>query len=182
MYLEKQIKSIREFKVKFSRIMIFGRPGSGKSTFALKLHKLTNLPLHHLDKHFFLANWVARDYGEFLGIQRDIVEQDEWIIDGNSLKSLEMRYSRANLVLYFNFPRWKCYLRVVKRLFVKDKEIKDRAEGCKENIRPGLLHFMWIFEKRYKDEIQRLREKYPEVRFIEINSNEALISLERKLL
>jgi len=34
----------------FSKVMIFGRPGSGKSTFALALSQKTGLPLHHLDR------------------------------------------------------------------------------------------------------------------------------------
>ena len=64
--------------------MIFGRPGSGKSTFAHDLHKITGLPLHHLDKHFFTRNWVERDKQEFLDIQQSIVDTDSWIIDGNT--------------------------------------------------------------------------------------------------
>lgn len=34
------------------RIMIMGRPGSGKSTFSIKLQTMLNIPLFHLDKHF----------------------------------------------------------------------------------------------------------------------------------
>ena len=37
------------------RIMIFGRPGSGKSTFAVELALKLNLPLYHLDKYFVTA-------------------------------------------------------------------------------------------------------------------------------
>jgi len=48
------------------KIMIFGRPGSGKSTFALDLQKMLNIPLRHLGKYFFRDNWVERDYDEFL--------------------------------------------------------------------------------------------------------------------
>ena len=97
--------------------MIFGRSGSGKSTFAHDLHKITGLPLYHLDKYFFTRNWVERDKQEFLDIQQSIVDTHFWIIDGNSIKSLEMRYRRADLVLYLNFPRWLCYIRVFKRIF-----------------------------------------------------------------
>lgn len=50
------------------KIMIFGRPGSGKSTFATWLSQSLDLPLHHLDKHFYIRNWVERDYNEFLQI------------------------------------------------------------------------------------------------------------------
>ncbi|HXF90407.1 MAG TPA: AAA family ATPase, partial [Candidatus Nitrosotenuis sp.] len=90
------------------RIVIFGRPGCGKSTFALSLHQATGIPLYHLDKYFFTSNWVERDYGEFLAIQQSIIDQDQWIIDGNSIRSLEMRFARADLVLYFNYSKWVC--------------------------------------------------------------------------
>jgi adenylate kinase family enzyme len=48
------------------RIMIFGIPGSGKSTFAAKLSQQLGLPLFHLDKYFFTRDWQERDYDEFL--------------------------------------------------------------------------------------------------------------------
>ena len=42
------------------RIMVIGRPGNSKSTYTRKLHQRPGMPLHHLDRHFFLANWVER--------------------------------------------------------------------------------------------------------------------------
>jgi len=151
--------------------MIFGRPGSGKSTFALALHEATGLPLHHLDKHFYESNWVERDYQEFMKIQNSIIDTTEWIIDGNNTKSLESRYSQADLVLYFNYPRWLCYLRTIKRLFSKRSGIDDRALGCSETIRFSLLRYMWTFEDRVKDQIRYMRTKYPHVLFAEIKNN-----------
>ena len=100
--------------------MIFGRPGSGKSTFALKRHKHTSIPLYHLDKYFFKANWIERNYQEFLKIQQSLVDGTSWIIDGNNVKSLEMRYYSSDFVLYFNYPRWICCLRILKKLFSKN--------------------------------------------------------------
>lgn len=159
----------------YSRICIFGRPGSGKSTFALKLSQKTGLPLYHLDKYFFTANWVERDYQEFLAIQQNIVNQERWIVDGNSLKSLEMRYSRAQIVLYFNYSKWVCLFRLIKRKLFKDKNIKDRAEGCKENIRWSLIKYMWTFETRLNNrlthQLKEFKIKYPKVKFIEMRDN-----------
>ncbi|OYZ36510.1 MAG: DNA topology modulation protein [Alphaproteobacteria bacterium 16-39-46] len=162
--------------------MIFGRPGSGKSTFALKLHKATKLPLHHLDKHFFEENWIERDYQEFLNIQQALVDQEAWIIDGNSLKSLEMRYGRADTALYFNFPIGQCYWRVFKRLFDKNPEIDDRAEGCRETVKMDLLRYIWRVPKRVALYLDFLRETYPNVRFIEIKSKRDLKKLEQEFL
>ncbi len=161
-------------KLQNLRIMIFGRPGSGKSTFALKLHETTGLPLYHLDKYFFENNWKERDYNEFLTIQQSLVNQDEWIIDGNSTKSFEMRYAKADLALYFNYPRYICYWRIFKRLFCKNKAIDDRAENCNETVRLSLLKYMWSFEERVKKQIAGLRSKYPNCRFTEITSDKDL--------
>ena len=61
----------------FQKIMIFGRPGNGISNFALWLSATLKLPLHHWDKHFFIENWVQREYKEFLTIQENIVSNDK---------------------------------------------------------------------------------------------------------
>ena len=61
--------------------MIFGRPGSGKSTFATWLSNFYPLPIYHLDKYFYIRNWLERDYNEFLEIQENIVNSESWIID-----------------------------------------------------------------------------------------------------
>lgn len=158
----------------YSRIMIFGRPGSGKSTFALKLSQNTGLPLYHLDKYFFENNWKERDYNEFLDIQQSLVNQNKWIIDDNSTKSFEMRYAKADLVLYFNYLRYICYWRIFKRLFSKNKAIDDRAENCNETVRFSLLKYMWSFKERVAKQVADLRSKYPNCRFVEITSDKDL--------
>jgi|694.fasta_scaffold23898_6 adenylate kinase family enzyme len=161
-------------KISPSRIMIFGRPGSGKSTFAHDLHKITGLPLHHLDKHFFTRNWVERDKQEFLDIQQSIVDTDSWIIDGNSIKSLEMRYAKADLVLCLNFPRWICLYRVLKRILFPNTKINDRAEGCKDSLSWKLLEYMWTFDQRVEKPIAYLRKKYPNIKFEKITNDRTL--------
>lgn len=158
----------------FSRIAIFGRPGGGKSTFSLKLAQKLKVPVYHLDKIFYVENWVERDYQEFLKLQKDMVDQDAWIIDGNSLQSLEMRYSRADICIYFNMPRMICFWRIIKRFFRKNTLIDDRAAGCAEKLRWKLIKYMWTYEYRKDNRlthvIHDLKECYPHVRFIEVST------------
>ncbi len=170
-----------EYNTPRSRIMIFGRPGSGKSTFSQKVHQRTGLSLYHLDKYFYTENWTERNYQQFLNIQQKLVDQDQWIIDGNNLKSLEMRYHRADLCLYFNYPRWLCYWRIFKRLFTKDRTIHDRAEGCRETIRWSLLSYIWTFEQRVAQQIKALRHTYPHVTFVKICDDKELQKIESQL-
>jgi adenylate kinase family enzyme len=167
---------------KFKRIMIFGRPGSGKSTFALWLANAFNLPLHHLDKHFFVADWAPRDYDEFLEIQRDIIITDSWIVDGNNPTSFEMRFDRADLVLYFNYPRMICYFRILKRFFQSSRTADDIPPGCDEVIQWVFLKYTWTFAKRVEKEIAFFKEKYPHKVFREIKSNADLEGLKQELV
>ena len=166
------------------KIMIFGIPGSGKSTFALQLSRWLQIPLFHLDKYFFTANWQERNYQEFLNIQEELVQKEKWIIDGNATRSLEIRFRRADMVLYFRMNRLLCLWRVFKRLIFKDQHISDRAEGCAENVRLQLLRYLWSFDQRVKQSIKELRSKYPHVAFLEIHTDaqvRELLKIDRKM-
>jgi len=157
--------------MQYKRIMIFGRPGSGKSTFASKLARASGYPLHHIDKLFFLPGWGMRSFDELESILQPIVAGDEWIIDGNVLDCLESRYARAELALYFHYPRYRCYWRILKRFFYKDPQIDDRAPECPETLWLKLLRFIWFFESLAAPHIERLRVKYPQVRLVEVTSD-----------
>ena len=63
------------------KIMIIGRPGSGKSTFAVELKKITNLPLIHIDKYVFYPNWIKKSPEECKNIVSNLISEKQWIID-----------------------------------------------------------------------------------------------------
>lgn len=41
------------------RVTVIGAPGTGKSTFSLRLGEVTGLPVVHLDQHFWNPGWVG---------------------------------------------------------------------------------------------------------------------------
>lgn len=156
------------------KIAIIGLPGSGKSTFALKLSKRLEIPLFHLDKYFFVADWKERPSEEFLQMQEKLVQEDSWIIDGNALQSLEVRFAKADAVLYFRLPRLLCLWRIFKRRLSKDPHISDRAEGCPETVRFRLICYLWGFDRRVRPLLEKLQEKYPAVPFVECKSDQQI--------
>lgn len=158
----------------YQKIMIFGRPGSGKSTFAYYMSQKTQIPLYHLDKYFYVSNWIERDEKEFIKIQKKLVSNDKWIIDGNSIKTLEIRWSQADLIIYFNYSKITCLLRLIKRMFLKNKNIDDRATNCHEKLRFKFLKYMWYFNNKVTKTIERLKHKYSGSTFIEISSDKDL--------
>jgi len=166
----------------YQRIMIFGRPGSGKSTAAVALSEKFHIPLHHLDRYFFEAGWQERNYQEFLAIQQQLVVQDRWIIDGNAVQSFEMRWACADLVLYFAYPRSICLWRLLKRRWGGKRTIADRAEGCNEIIRWSLITYMWRFEDMVKEPVAELAKKYPTTPLVVIRSDADLQEFYKKYM
>jgi adenylate kinase family enzyme len=167
---------------KINRIMIFGKPGSGKTTLTLALSKTLNLPIYHLDKYFFVSNWVEREKNEFLAIKQKFVNLDRWIIDGNATQSLEMRFQKADVAIYMSLPRFTCIWRVIKRTFTKDYTIDDRAPNCKERLSLRLIRYLWNFDKNVELKIQELQAQYPEVKFYKVTSNNELKDLWREMV
>lgn len=164
------------------RIIIFGRPGSGKSTLAHLLSTQLHIPLHHLDRWFFIKNWIERDHQDFLRIVQKFVDQEKWIIDGNSLKSLEMRYAKANVAIYMCYPRITCLFRIFKRYLLQKNNFDDRAPNCPEKIDWKFIKYIWTFERRIAHDLAVLQQKYPSIPLYKITNNKKINQIIDKII
>ncbi len=143
------------------RIAVIGLPGSGKSTFSTKLAKVLHVPVHHLDTHMFLPDGKKREKQEFITIQKALIDEDAWIIEGCSMSTLEMRFAQADIVIYFHFPRLLCLWRICKRLATK-----THIGGPLEGINWAIVKYTWDFDRTKKAMFEELRSKYPHVHFL----------------
>lgn len=71
--------------------------------------------------------------------------------------------------------------------FLKDFSIPinpfdDRTPGCKEKVRFSLLKYMWGFEERVAEDIEILKEHYPNGIFKEIRCNDDPNKLKDELI
>lgn len=164
------------------KIMIFGLPGSGKSTWSIQLSELLHIPVYHLDRFFFVEDWKKQEYDEFLRIQEEIVSKENWIVDGNCMRSLEMRFCTADAAFHFQFSRWVCLWRIFKRLFHRDSRIADRAEGCSERVSWELIVYLWKYERKYKAMIDELHQKYPQVEFHVFHDDNEIRNFTKEIL
>ena len=89
--------------LKGNKIAVLGCPGSGKSTFALRLHEITGIPVFHLDNLWWRADGthIARD--EFDVGLKALTERDEWIIDGDYSRTYEARISVCDVVIFLDY-------------------------------------------------------------------------------
>ncbi len=124
-----------------SRILIIGCCGAGKSTLAVKLGPLLQLPVVHLDREFWQPHWQQLSDGKFVEHVKQLISQPQWIMDGHYSGTLPMRLQACTSVVVLHFPMWQCLGRVIWRS-VKGygRTRPDLADNCPEHIDPS---FWW---------------------------------------
>lgn len=141
------------------KIAIIGSGGSGKSTLAKQLGTQLNLPVHHLDALLWKANWTAASKEEQKTIQRELVKNEKWIIDGNYNGTLDIRLNAADTIIFVDINRWICICRVIKRrIHYHGRSRPDMGEGCVEKLDLNFLKWIWDYPKTKRPEtINKLR-------------------------
>lgn len=142
------------------RVLIFGSMGSGKSTLAKRLGAVLNLPVIHLDSHFWRPNWVEPDRETWRAQQRELVQASEWIMDGNYSATLDERWPYADTIIFVDQPRLLCLWRVVKRrIMYHGRSRPDLAPDCPEKLDRVAFEFVWTYpKKRRPTMLKRLAE------------------------
>lgn len=83
-----------------NRIIVISCPGSGKSTFSKALHKITNIPLYHLDMMYWNYDRTTVEQSVFLKLLSNTMKKSQWIIDGNYQSTLELRLQVCDTVIF----------------------------------------------------------------------------------
>ena len=156
------------------RILVIGSSGAGKSTFSRRLHQLTNIKLIHLDRLYWRANWTEpEDKVEWRKNLAEVLNEEEWIIDGNYSSTMEMRLRASDTAILLDLPNYVCTWRVFKRVLLYRKGGRpDMAEGCHERFDWEFLKWTWNYPKRSKPKVENLLKRFEsEKTIIRLKSN-----------
>lgn len=117
------------------KIIVIGCMGSGKSTFAEKLHRKTKIPLFHLDNIWWKADRTHISREEFDSELNRIMQGDSWIIDGDYNRTYAVRFEKCDTVIFLITVRNSAW-----RAFVHGSERFARiCRGSKTNSARSLL-------------------------------------------
>ena len=159
------------------RIVIVGSSGAGKSTLARDLGQRLNLPVIHLDKHYWKPGWVGTPAPIWQEKVSELTQGEQWIIDGNYRDTLDVRLQAADAVVFLDLPRWICACQAIKRrIEYRNKPRPDMAPGCQETLfKPDFPEFLvriWDYPNRAKPDVEkRLLDLDPRTRIIRLTSH-----------
>lgn len=139
-----------------NKIIVIGCPGAGKSTFARRLHDKTGIPLHHLDMIWHRADKTTISEEQFDSKLQEIMQQDQWIIDGNYTRTMPMRLQQCDTVFLLDYPTEVCIAGAEGRVG------KDRSDmpWAETELDPEFKRYILEFSRRKLPQIYSLLHEY----------------------
>ena len=140
------------------KVIVIGCPGSGKSTFSRALHRITNIPLFHLDMMYWNADKTIVEKSVFLERLENAIQKDEWIIDGNYASTIELRLQACDTVIFLDYPLEVCLAGISER---KGKERADMPWVESENEDDEeFMELVRNYNSKNRPEVMELFKKY----------------------
>lgn len=150
----------KEDHAMMKKVAVIGCGGAGKSTFSRKLAEALNVPVHHLDKLNWKPGWIPTPEDEWDDLMKNLVSQEEWIIDGNYGRTMDVRLESADTIIFFDMPTHLCIYRIIKRRIMhKGKSRPDMNEGCPEKLDMDFVKWVWGYNKNQRPKIMNKLNK-----------------------
>ena len=150
------------------KVIVIGCPGSGKSTVSRALHNKTGIPLYHLDMMYWNADKTTVEKSVFLERLSDVLEKDEWIIDGNYSSTMELRMAACDTVIFLDYPLDICLDGI------RERRGKPRSDmpWIETEEDAEFIEFIKNYNEQQKPKVLELLQKYSDKNIIIFKSRE----------
>ena len=144
------------------RIIILGCPGSGKSTFAARLHECTGLPLFHLDNIWWKPDRTHITSEAFDDQLAALLQKEAWMIDGDYSRTYKPRIRACDTVFFLDYEEEVCLQGIAERLGNRRADMP----WVEERLDPELVALVRDYRQQNRPVIMQLLEKYPDKQVI----------------
>ena len=155
-------------QVSMQKIIVIGCPGSGKSTFSRALHKITGIPLFHLDMLYWNKDKTTVAKNVFLERLSSVLQKNQWIIDGNYSSTMELRLQACDTVIFLDYPMDICLAGIRERRG-KPRSDMPWVETVEDT---EFMEYVSAFLKEQRPNILSLLQKYSHLNIVVFHSRE----------
>jgi adenylate kinase family enzyme len=160
----------------YKRIVVIGTTSSGKSTLAKALADKFGLNFIELDALHWEPNWKEAEVSVFRERVENAVRAEAWVVAGNYSKVRDLIWSRAEAVIWLDYPFhivfWRLLTRTIRRGITQEELWNGNRESFWGHLRlwsqDSLFHWLFKTYWRRKRETPMLlaRPEYEHLRSI----------------
>lgn len=154
--------------------MVYGVTGSGKTTLAARLSKLSGVKWTSVDDLTWEPGWVEVPPDVQRAKFEAICGGEEWMLDTAYGKWIDVPLARVQLIVALDYPRslslWRLLRRTLARVFDKHKICNGNVESWRQMLsRDSIIAWHFRSFKSKKTRIDRF-EKMENVTVVRIRS------------
>ncbi|WP_413287529.1 AAA family ATPase [Bdellovibrio sp. HCB337] len=119
----------------FSKVVVIGTSGAGKTTFAKAVSQKFDIPDVELDALYWEPNWTAATPESFQNRVQAATLNKGWVVHGNYRVVRDFLWHKADLIIWLDYPRHIILWRILKRSIYRAFTQKPMWNGNYESIR-----------------------------------------------
>lgn len=154
------------------KILVIGCPGSGKSVFSRCLSGILGIPVYHLDMVYWKPDVTEVPREVFDEKITEIMNRDEWIMDGNYGRTLSYRLGYADTVFYLDLPLEVCLQSIEDRIGT----VRDDLPWVEETLDPEFREYVRQFPENQGVRVRKALNESRNVNIIRFTSRDEVNS------
>ncbi|MEF2279483.1 AAA family ATPase [Deinococcus sp. YIM 134068] len=158
------------------RILVIGTTGSGKTTLARAIAARLGVPHGEQDAWNHLPNWQEAPLEQFRAGVDAFTAQPAWVMDGNYSKARDLGLSRADTLVWLDYPApvvfWRLLRRTLRRGLTREELWNGNRERLGVNLltRDGILAWFFRTHWRRRRETPQLLAVFPHLHVVRLRS------------